>query len=71
MKKTKELKTKNKLYVYVVMQRIVGVLMMLLYIIQIATLIMFLITFIFWLLNITDDYWGEYLKKMKKCLNVV
>ena len=68
MENTKELDTKKQFYIYVVMQRVIGVAMFLLYIIQIATLIMFAITFICWLLNITDDYWADYIKQMKKFL---
>ena len=49
---------------------IIGVAMLLLYILQIATLIIFVMTFICWLLNITDDYWADYIKQMKKFLYV-
>ena len=70
MENTKELNTKKQFYIYVVMQRIIGVAMFLLYILQIATLIMFAMTFICWLLNITDDYWADYIKQMKKFLYV-
>jgi len=70
MENTKELNTKKQFYIYVVMQRIIGVAMFLLYILQIATLIMFAMTFICWLLNITDDYWADYVKQMKKFLYV-
>jgi hypothetical protein len=68
MENTKELNTKKQFYIYVIMQRIIGTTLMLLYIIQIATLSMFVMTFICWLLNITDDYWADYIKLMKKYL---
>ena len=70
MEQTKELKKEKQFYIYVVMQRIVGVAMLLLYILQIATLSMFAMTFICWLLNITDDYWADYIKQMNKYLYV-
>lgn len=70
MGNTKKLKTKKQFYIYVVMQRIIGVAMLLLYILQIATLVMFAMTFICWLLNITDDYWADYIKQMNKYLYV-
>tara|TARA_R110002051_G_scaffold256701_1_gene315774 strand:- start:179 stop:421 length:243 start_codon:yes stop_codon:yes gene_type:complete len=70
MIKSLGLEKKPKLNLYVVMQRIIGVAMLLLYILQIATLIIFVMTFICWLLNITDDYWADYIKQMKKFLYV-